>query len=367
MTSTTKKWKSLLLLLLLFVVIFLYRPGNNLKITLDNAIDDVALSTFTGIANLPANTFDSRSPGFKCCEREWVLPPGQDWPVLSSKEGCGVLHDKRPSLEICHVIAGKRLLFVGPDTTYHLHSVWLRSLESHEKRSHRCLGRDYCTFHHICRPPASAGIEDSEELVGRKKKLPNRSNLLAYNSSLLQYALSTTLYASSDKEDVAYRYPIVDAETGIRMENTFWLRQARKADIIILNRGPTPAPASTYPAGDWTFAENLCNSVNYLRTISCDVDLEHLLANAALHATIKSFLPALLRTLRVISNDLEITNSLILWHGNWFIQPLCATSGFPNRFSFVRDVYSDSKVDSLIDSWSLYHNSQGVKQNMVIK
>lgn len=358
MTSTTRKRKTLLPLLLLFLVIFLYRPRDDLKKTLDNVIDELALLTLSEIANL------TRGLGSRLtlnpCKREWILPPGQDWPTLNPNEDCSIVLEGKPSLEICHLISGKRLLFVGPDTTYHLHSLWLDSLESHEKRSHRCLGRDYCTFHHICRPPASTDSEDLEEHSGRKKKLPQRSTLLAHNSSLLQYALSTTLYASLDKQDAAYSYPTVDTQTRIRTSNTFWLRQARKSDIIIMNRGPVPAPASTYPIGDWTFAQILCRNVNYLSLSSCDYDLEHLLANAAIHATIDSFLPGVLRTLRVMSIDRDITDSLIFWHGSWFIQPLCAKTGLPKGFPLLRDIYSNSKVDGFIDSWSLYYNSQGM-------
>ncbi|KAH9485149.1 hypothetical protein JR316_0002056 [Psilocybe cubensis] len=357
MTSTATKWISLLVLLLL-IVLLLHRPPADPTSALDYILDELDLSAFTGVAN----TFNA-SP---TCTREWTLPPSQDWPVLRSKDGCGELYGETPSLEVCRFIAGKRLLFVGPDTTYHLHSVWLQRLESHENRSHHCLGRDYCTFHHICRPSASA-VDDLEVFIGRKKKFPSRNTLREQRSSVLQYALSTTLYASYNEEDDAYMVPTVDVETGIRIENSFWLRQARKADIIVLNRGPLPAPASTYLAAGWAFALELCASVNYLHPTPCNVNLEHTLVNAALHATINSFFPALLRTLRVISNDLEISKSLILWHGTWFIQPLCAVLGLPKRFPLVRNLYSNSKPPNSIDAWSLYYNSQGMGQTSVAK
>jgi len=93
----------------------------------------------------------------------------QSWPIFNPNRAClqdmataklGLLspnpmQTETPSIEICKLLAGRRLLFVGHESTYYLHTLWLASLQSYENRSHSCLGQRFCTFHHICRLPSS--------------------------------------------------------------------------------------------------------------------------------------------------------------------------------------------------------------------
>ncbi|KAG7449762.1 uncharacterized protein BT62DRAFT_928496 [Guyanagaster necrorhizus] len=54
--------------------------------------------------------------------------------------------------------------------------------------------------------------------------------------------------------------PYIGPLTGVRIHDTFWLCQARKADVILMNRGPIPAPAWTYDGtlrGNWSYIDCL--------------------------------------------------------------------------------------------------------------
>ncbi|KAJ7287311.1 hypothetical protein C8J57DRAFT_1707667 [Mycena rebaudengoi] len=53
----------------------------------------------------------------------------------------------------CTTLRAKKILLVGPEPTYYLHSLWLRAIELHEHTIHECPGPEFCTFHHICCPP----------------------------------------------------------------------------------------------------------------------------------------------------------------------------------------------------------------------
>ncbi|KAF8200729.1 hypothetical protein BJ912DRAFT_812189, partial [Pholiota molesta] len=292
----------------------------------------------------------------------------QTWPIFAPNKHCpGTYSSIRStgstaSSDICEYLSGKRILFVGPETTFYLHSLWLASLETYEHRSLTCLGRNFCTFHNICRRPAVEGEIVLEELLNRKKKMPSQNMLLATNSSILQYALSATLHVSNDQRDEAYTEPVVNQQTGIRVENTYWLRRARKSDIIVVNRGPIPAPAMTYAFADavtdkWAFAANLCSQSKYLGTDDCGKSLESRLVNAALHVTVNQFMPTVLQSLEAISQDPDIARLSLIWHSSWYIQPSCAMAGLPSSVPLLRETWSNNA--SMVDPWSFYYNSQG--------
>ena len=295
---------------------------------------------------------------------KWFLRSNQ--PVFSPCKDCFSTWriSSRFSIRICTLLVGKKIFFVGPETTYYLHSLWLNSLESYEGRSHNCLGQAYCVFHHICRSPVN-GTDDLEIFVGRKKKMPSTLMLSSTNSSLLQYALSTTLYASDNQHDPAYILPVIDSRTGVRSHNNYWLRRARKADIVVMNRGPLPAPAWSYDgkhiSGNWSFVNNLWHkhSCSYLDTDIVADSFENRLINGALHATISQFLPSVIRSLRVIGVDPDIQSNLLVWHGSWFLQSSCTKTGQPEGVASSRGFWEVNDRNALIDPWSFYYNAQG--------
>jgi hypothetical protein len=265
--------------------------------------------------------------------------------------------------DICQLLPGKKLLLVGPETTHFLHSLWLDVVERRRNQTHVCPGRDFCTFHHICRDPSiSPGNSDRAE---RKKKLPSDNLLRATKSSLLQYTYSTTLYAASNRNDMLYQFPLVDPETGIQQASQYWLRRARRADVIILSRAPIPAPVSTYtlgPSGNWTFASGLCTQRKHFPANYCQLSLAHSLASAALDMTIRNFLPSVLQTIEKLATDTSFQGSLRIWHGNWFIQPSCLVSGLPRDMQLLANFWSCTGMgDSCdqMDPWTYFYNLQG--------
>jgi hypothetical protein len=234
----------------------------------------------------------------------------------------------------CEFLRTKKILLVGPETTFYLHSLWLNALKNHEHRTHECPGPDFCNFHHICLPPGYATPKD------RYKFPPKDEELIASSSAVMRYVLSTSLYTANDKNDTGYTQAVVDPATGIRLKNAHWLLQARKADIVLMNRGPIPAPAWTFAGhktlGNWTFARELPRHFGQGNSLATNV------INAAFHATVMRFIPEVLQSLRTIQKDPAIRQKTLAWHASWF--------------SGSVDFHSTRKAD---DPWALYYNAQG--------
>lgn len=347
--------------------------GGQVLLSVDLLLDQVVMDL---LPSMPASRDDLapmyHSQSILSCfvqEGKWNRGSNhQSWPSFTPNRGCfedttaklGLLSQnpmQTPSIEICKLLSGRRVLFVGPESTYYIHTLWLASLESYENRSHSCLGQRFCTFHHICRLPYSQNSFGQDEFSGRKKKMPVADALLATKSSVLRFSLSTNLHTS---DRIPYIRPVVDQYSGVRVQNTHWIKKSRKSDIVVMNRGPISAPEWTYPtdgtAANWTFAINLCGKKNYLKNNNCNGNLEQLLANAALHATLHIFLPDLLLSLNNLSADFELRKAQLFWHGSWYIQPLCAKFNLPNTIPLLRGMLPKS---ASVDPWSFYYNSQG--------
>jgi len=365
--------------LILLVYLFLYGQnqtwnveltvegqGKQIKEIVDTALDDFISNLLSAVDSegLPEdldNIFDTQA--YLNCRIK-----GAEWAkgsqlALVLAESCKYPSGRDVShRDICQLLSGKKILFVGPDTTYFLHSIWLDSVEAAHNRTHICPGRDFCTFHHICR-----GLSDdteSDERLGRKKKMPSENVLRTTKSSLLQYTFSSTLYASSNKSDSVYMFPAIDQETGVQQINQFWIRRARKADVIVLNRPPLPAPISTYdtvnPSGNWTFASALCTKQNSFSADACGSSLSYGLALAAVDLTLYNFLPSVLRTVETMSADPIIQYSLRVWQGTWFIQSSCARKGLPENLQLHPKFWEHGNLlESGMDPWTFFYNAQG--------
>ena len=370
---------------LLLLVLYILVPNQSsplVKDIVDKIIEETALGlVFSGdlfpttIPKVDLTKLLTYQSSLSCALHggKWHLRLNQ--PVFSPRSDCFSTW-KIPanfSIRICPLLAGKKILFVGPETTYYLHSLWLNSLQSYEGRPHDCLGQAHCVFHHICRSPVNGSEDDLDIFVGRKKKIPSSSILYSTKSSLLHYALSTTLYASNDQHDPAYTLPVIDPRTGVRSHNSYWLRRARKANITVMNRGPLPAPAWTYDSkhrsGNWNFVDDLWHNHShlYLDTEIVVDSFENRLINAALYATLSQLLPSVIRSLHVMGKDPDIQSSLLVWHGSWFLQSSCTNAGQPKGVSSSGGYWELNDRNVLIDPWSFYYNAQGASYFVYIE
>jgi hypothetical protein len=255
---------------------------------------------------------------------------------------------------LCALLEGQNALFVGPETTYHLHKHLLHSISSiFPETLPSCSGPEFCTFHHIChaQEPSYSSLPTE-----RFKRAPRPQYLRSTHSAILRYVLSSTLLVAPHAAHARYTTPHVDPSTGIRIRDAFWLSHARRADVIVLNRGPVPAPAWTYSSygatrsGNWSFSRALPILLPG-RHVFSDFDAEKfLIVNAAMYATVELFLPSLLHTLQTISGDLHLSSKRIVWHGSWSISGIKRSKGHP----FLAHLPRERE-----DPWMLYYNAQG--------
>ncbi|KAJ7128995.1 hypothetical protein C8R43DRAFT_1026763 [Mycena crocata] len=308
------------LALLIFVVLLtLPQPQNlHIDVALDAVLDGLHLPRSESAQRIAAFQKSLASPKSPKSPRDFQVPEKYTSRIA----------------EACASLRTKTILLVGPETTFYLHSLWLNALEIHEHRIHECPGPEFCSFHHICLPP------DYATPTGRFKFPPKDTELAASDSSVLRYILSTSLHVSKDRNDTGYTQAVIDPTTGVRLKNACWIYQARKADVILVNRGPIPAPAWTFAGhskfGNWSFAKQFPRHLVQLPGKSLVMDV----VNAAFHVTVMRFLPEVQQSLRTLHEDPSIRPKLLAWHASWF-----AGSGELN-------IFDD-------DPWTLYYDAQG--------
>jgi hypothetical protein len=210
------------------------------------------------------------------------------------------------------------------------------------------------------------------------------------------------LNPSPTQEDVRLNsVPSVDSRTGVRVVDSRWVRYAAssKADILVLNRGPLPAPAWSYNKNNDSAACNL-TWLTTLRALeqkhadsepltdlfvdvlsrldhhhdhdeSAQPDITKLVINAALHSTISTFLPSLLSTLnrlREHGGHRPILSTPpkkpVMWYGSWFLPVSCAPdslSVFSSSGSDPRHLLAQllTQAEAMNNPWSAYYNAQG--------
>ncbi|KAL0956252.1 hypothetical protein HGRIS_002406 [Hohenbuehelia grisea] len=218
---------------------------------------------------------------------------------------------------LCASLQGKTVLMVGHSATHQLHRGWLDALAEYDRDNHPCYGAQVCSWHHICR---GSTIDPHER---RSVAAPTREDLLRTESSLLRYFLSTSLHPSTRPDDSIFNIPHVDPSTGVRMRESQWIGRSRSADVIILGRGPIPAPAQTFTSsGNWSFIREIDRSKplpNSPLGLSGNPILPYL--EAAARVTDSLFLPSVLHTLDVLNNERSIHSRILIWHGDKYSQP----------------------------------------------
>ncbi|KAF8918133.1 hypothetical protein CPB85DRAFT_1558389 [Mucidula mucida] len=173
--------------------------------------------------------------------------------------------------------------------------------------------------------------------------------------------MSSTLLTSIDPADDHYSVPQIDPLTGVRIHQTPWLEQARKSDVVVLSRGPVPAPAWTYDGssqGNWSFVDAIYTN-HPAAYISDASELASRVINAALHVTLADFLPSLARTLSTISTDADIRRRKArwIWHSSLYqTEPCLVPTSYLDQAIFGNDD----------DLWVLYFNAQVYMHNFML-
>ncbi|KAL1736330.1 hypothetical protein EV714DRAFT_199082 [Schizophyllum commune] len=256
--------------------------------------------------------------------------------------------------DLCTTISSQKVLLVGSEATHHLHTLWLDALDE----DHTCLGPEFCTFHHVCLPPAMrTGAALAEP---RFKKLPRDQDLAELGSALVRFSLSSSLLVTESPR--VWSEVRVDARTGVRARDSNWLEQARRSQVVVMNRGPVPAPATTYNISDvpdalerwevpWRDVLEQTGDNDY---VDSGGRLSRIgrLVNAALDVTLRSMLPEVIETLARMREDDIVSKNTLIWHGAWYKQPQCA-SGKSSSSNVLSEVLNPS-----LDPWTLYHNLQ---------
>lgn len=288
----------------------------------------------------------------------------------------------KPISCLCSSLAGKRLTMVGGDHVHRFHNLLLEHQRRFEGKRFPCLGKEFCTHHHMCSRATRNNPLLKEELI-RYIRSPSTEELVQTGSSLVNYILSDTLLALPDPEAPEYSVPYIHAFSGVRSRETYWLASARKADILILGRGPFSAPPSTY-TGNWSF---LSGFPSYTRSyhvnipsFASPIPKPLQIVDAALHATLSVFLPEIQHTLDALrANGCLNRKKKIIWlvsqprlpgQGHGQTNALLRTHLLPSgqgepspgdpKAVLLRHLAVLSTYERPKDSWTLYYNVQGM-------
>ncbi|KAH9996666.1 hypothetical protein BJV74DRAFT_827424 [Russula compacta] len=419
-----------LLLLSLFVLAF-HRPSNRDAIShtggtlnLVDALLDEALHSALSIG-LTHQDHDGSRPHLK----DTKVPLGPTSHQAPPASSAAIVSDTLRA-QVCRILQGRTLFLVGPhDTLYQLHSFLLRTLHASEPPGATtapatvpttrasCPGPSSCPFHPLChhRHPIdslsqSPSLSSSPPPPGPEPFTPaDIATSTNRSSGFLRFLHSGNLNPSPTQEDsdpqLGIGVPLVDPRTGVRVVDSRWVRQvASKASILILNRGPLPAPAWSYgdkekdkgdsisaarnnltwlsilralekqhaepPLSSSPFADVLSrlDHLLLLPSASHDDDFQKRLLSAALHSTISTFLPSLLSTLTKLREHAGhraiLGKKPVLWYGSWFLPLSCA----PDSLSvFSQNSNSDprrllarllAQAEAVHNPWSAYYNAQ---------
>ncbi|KAG0694940.1 hypothetical protein DFH29DRAFT_957572 [Suillus ampliporus] len=285
----------------------------------------------------------------------------------------------KPISCLCSSLAGKRLTMVGGEHVYRFHNLLLDYQKTSERKRLSCLGKEFCTHHHLCLRTASNNPVLKEELT-RYIRSPSVEVLMQTGSSLVNYVLSDTLLALPDPEVSEYSVPHIHAFSGVRSRETYWLASARKADVLILGRGPFSAPPSTY-TGNWSFLSDFPSYTgNFYAKTPSSIPNPLQIVDAAVHATLSVFFPEIQRTLDALRvNGCFNRKKKVIWlvsqpripgYGGGQRNPLRRTYLLPDgqdepsptnlEAVLLRHFAVLSTDERLEDPWTFYYNVQGM-------
>ncbi|KAG1742468.1 hypothetical protein EDB19DRAFT_1701207 [Suillus lakei] len=306
-----------------------------------------------------------------------ILPPSDDTQV-HNLSGSHI----KPMSCLCSSLAGKRLTMVGGNQIYRFHNLLLDHQKRSEGKRFPCLGKEFCTHHHLClRAPRNNPVL-KEELV-RYIRSPSVEKLMQTGSSLVNYVLSDTLLTLPDPEAPEYSVPYIHAFSGVRSRETYWLASARKADILILGRGPFSAPPSTY-TGNWSFFSDFTSHTRSYHakfpSFAASIPNPLHIVDAAVYATLSVFLPEVQQTLGALRvNGCFNRSKKVIWLANQLRFPvkrrgrtiaLLRAYFLPNgqdepspgdlKTGLLRHLAVLSTNERQEDPWTLYYNVQGM-------
>ncbi|KAG2153408.1 hypothetical protein DEU56DRAFT_977087 [Suillus clintonianus] len=374
--------------------------------TLDVAVDDYIRSTMNAEDSFSSRLlkqdaaaqellrcFSTLSQFRSCSLSQQAINPTSASPVLPSRQSLSSddtqIHDLsdsciKPISCLCSSLTGKRLTMVGGEHVYRFHNFLLDNQKRSERKRFSCLGKEFCTHHHLCLRAASNNPVFKEGLV-RYIRSPSVEELVQTGSSLVNYVLSDTLLTLPDPEASEYSVPYIHAFSGVRSHETYWLASARKADILILGRGPFSAPPSTY-TGNWSFLSDFPSYIgsHHEKIPSYAVPNSRQIVDAAVHATLSVFLPEVQRTLDALrANNCFNRKKQVIWLVS---QPRCPGYGPKNallRYFLPNGQHKPSPGDltavllrhlaalstdgPLEDPWTLYYNVQVYLQDRLLR
>lgn len=281
---------------------------------------------------------------------------------------------------LCHYLRNKHILMVGDAPSHYLLHDLLLDWTSDKPLT--CYGDLYCKEHGICggslaeeRQIGSSWIGDTQvydRLPGPNVDtgpLPHNSDILREThrasstddasvaeraamknktwGTILRYRRSDSMYLNQSPSHPRHQPAFIHPITGIRDVNMYAVPDSRRSDIVILSKAPIPVPRPS-EAGDasssatqrkihdlmascsrkpWAGEEQAVNAIRLAAALTKEV-----------------WLPELLESLRALRVPPAPQDSLLVYRGQWRMQPACASGSSLDNLS-SDDIDNDDRKD----------------------
>ncbi|GAA6059661.1 hypothetical protein JCM10212_000048 [Sporobolomyces blumeae] len=316
----------------------------------------------------------------------------------------------------CQLLAHKSTLLLGSPVQYSLHDLFL-DFTTTEPLS--CYGDLYCKEHALC-GGILKGLDDEgtdedrrriengevDERIYHHLPLPlgsrsprdsptpfdfaphDRSSLYPSPtySTLLRYRRTDGLRPATAQTHPAYQHPF----SSILEVNQQWLADARRSDLVILEKAPIPLPVRT--GFNETFERWFYDVVESDATASIEDKVERVF-EAVKDVLERVWIPEMLEAVRAIRADPSPADQLVVYRGAWRSQAECTggrgeaggsneneASGWdspgdgprpyatqPTLAGLLFDGARPSTTDKLGPLHIVYHNLQVVLSNHLVR
>ncbi|GAA5882990.1 hypothetical protein JCM16303_006780 [Sporobolomyces ruberrimus] len=271
----------------------------------------------------------------------------------------------------CQLLAHKSLLLLGSTTQYSLHDLLL-DYTTTEPQS--CYGDLYCKEHALCggilgnKDPSSVENFEVDERVYHRLPLPPSHSHLSPRSQSSSSGTPPPLEPRSDSSlypsptySTLLRYRRTDSLSPLTLPHTLpsyqnpftllseknqqWLPDARRSDIIILEKPPLSIPLRGLKGGNETFDKWF---YEYLESEEVNEEEKaERLFEAVKDVTERVWIPELMDALRSIRSKPSPGDQLVVYRSGWRSQSDCAAAVVKNEGEGEWDSPGDGKFGPL--------------------
>lgn len=296
-----------------------------------------------------------------------LLPSGMREHWRADPEQIADLPSRR---SLCQLLRHKNVLLVGDAATQYL--VHDLILDWTSDKPLTCYGDLFCNEHGICGGTLAEGWNgegwEADESVNDRLPTPpgdgsSGSPLVLQvpesqpkaadakpRGTIIRYRRSDGFYLRSSPSSPGHDAQYIHPSTGIREINNYALADARRSDVVLINKAPLPFPAPSSSLGGWH------------ATVGTSASQSAALIELATKLTVEIWLPELLESLHYLRAPPSPADQLVIYRSSWRSSPTCTSEDSTPPLSSappsLRELFG-----ATTETHALLHDLQVILQN----